>query len=175
MTSNLLVYDEIHSPIGTLTLVASPCGLCHIEFGSFKDREAFLLKWAGRYYPEHRLQYSSASLAEAAGQLAEYFAGIRQSFELTLDMQGTDFQLKVWGALQEIPYGQTLSYKAIAEMIGQPRAVRAVGGANNKNPLPIIVPCHRVIGSGGAMVGYGGGLPIKESLLKLEWRQDRIS
>lgn len=104
----------------------------------------------------------------AATQLSEYFAGKRKSFDLPLEALGTEFRKKVWAALTEIPYGETRSYKDIAESIGNPKACRAVGGANNKNPISIIIPCHRVIGAGGSLVGYGGGLDNKTLLLDLE-------
>ena len=104
----------------------------------------------------------------AATQLSEYFAGKRKSFDLPLEVLGTEFRKKVWVALTEIPYGETRSYKDIAESIGNPKACRAVGGANNKNPISIIIPCHRVIGAGGSLVGYGGGLEKKTMLLDLE-------
>jgi len=100
--------------------------------------------------------------------LAEYFDGKRRRFDLPVDLYGTPFQLRVWRELKKIPYGEVRSYKELARAIGSPKAVRAVGGANNKNPVPILVPCHRVIGSNGSLVGYGGGLSIKEYLLKLE-------
>nr|WP_110930379.1 methylated-DNA--[protein]-cysteine S-methyltransferase [Paenibacillus bouchesdurhonensis] len=166
----VLHYTEMDSPIGILTLCASDKGLCHIEFGSFADKADYLRKWADRYYPGAGYISADKPLVLAVAQLGDYFAGTRRSFDLALDFRGTEFQRKVWGALLDIPYGAVVSYKSIAESIGQPKAVRAVGGANNKNPLPIIVPCHRVIGSGGALVGYGGGLSIKESLLSLERR-----
>ena len=105
---------------------------------------------------------------EAAAQLGEYFAGTRQRFELDLELLGTDFQLEVWQALQNIPYGETCAYCDIAQRIGRPKAMRAVGAANGSNPIPIIVPCHRVIGSSGKLTGFGGGLPTKEYLLGLE-------
>ena len=104
----------------------------------------------------------------AAKQINEYFEGSRQAFDLPLEAQGTEFQKKVWSALKEIPYGETRSYKDIAVMIGSPKAVRAVGGANHNNPFIIVVPCHRVIGKNGSLVGYGGGLDMKISLLDLE-------
>lgn len=107
-------------------------------------------------------------MAEAARQLNEYLAGQRQDFELPLAPEGTHFQKEVWKALQQIPYGQTCSYRDIAENIDNPQACRAVGMANNRNPIPIIIPCHRVIGVNGRLVGYGGGLEIKERLLQLE-------
>ena len=104
----------------------------------------------------------------AASELREYFNGKRKSFDLPLEPQGTEFQKKVWSALLEIPYGETRSYKDIAEKIENPKACRAVGGANNKNPIVIIIPCHRVIGAYGGLVGYGLGLPMKKQLLDIE-------
>lgn len=110
----------------------------------------------------------SILLKEAYRQLEEYFAGKRQVFDLPLAPQGTAFQQKVWQALTEIPFGETRSYGQIAKRIGQPKASRAVGGANNKNPLPIFIPCHRVIGANGKLVGYAGGLEVKKMLLHVE-------
>lgn len=110
----------------------------------------------------------SALTEKAISQLKEYFCGTRKSFDLPLEMKGTDFQKKVWSALCRIPYGETRSYKDIAEEIGKPKAVRAVGGANNKNRFMIIVPCHRVIGADGSLTGYAGGIDVKKKLLKLE-------
>lgn len=110
----------------------------------------------------------SSLIKNAYRQLVEYFNKQRKTFDLPLAPEGTEFQMKVWKALSDIPYGKTRSYKEIAIAIGNPKAVRAVGMANNKNPIPIIIPCHRVIGSDGKLVGYGGGLEIKEYLLKLE-------
>jgi O-6-methylguanine DNA methyltransferase len=108
------------------------------------------------------------SIAEAARQLRAYFAGELKRFDLALDLQGTEFQMRVWRQLEAIPYGETRSYRQIAKAIGAPAAVRAVGAANGANPVPIVVPCHRVIGSGGKLVGYGGGLELKKRLLELE-------
>jgi methylated-DNA-[protein]-cysteine S-methyltransferase len=105
---------------------------------------------------------------EAMGQLASYFAGQRMEFDLPLDPAGTEFQKRVWKALSGIPYGETRSYSELARSIGKPAAVRAVGAANGRNPIGIIVPCHRVIGASGKLVGYGGGLPMKRMLLDLE-------
>ena len=104
----------------------------------------------------------------AANQLQEYFAGKRRVFDLPLEPHGTTFQKQVWQALQEIPYGETRSYREIAESIGNPKAYRAVGSANNKNPIHIVIPCHRVIGSNGAPIGYAAGVQVKEFLLDLE-------
>lgn len=107
-------------------------------------------------------------LHEAVRQLGAYFRGELREFQLALDFEGTDFQKQVWRQLETIPYGQTRSYSQIAEAIGRPKAVRAVGAANGANPIPIVVPCHRVIGASGKLVGYGGGLPLKKRLLELE-------
>jgi methylated-DNA-[protein]-cysteine S-methyltransferase len=107
-------------------------------------------------------------LAETCGQLQAYFAGQLREFRIPLDMRGTDFQMRVWRQLQTIPYGETRSYLQIAAAIGSSKAVRAAGAANGANPVPIIVPCHRVIGASGKLVGYGGGLPMKKRLLELE-------
>jgi methylated-DNA-[protein]-cysteine S-methyltransferase len=110
----------------------------------------------------------SPLIEEAVRQLRAYFLGTRREFELPLDPQGTAFQKRVWRHLITIPYGQTRSYRQVAESIGAPLAVRAVGAANGANPIPIVVPCHRVIGAGGKLTGYGGGLPLKQKLLELE-------
>jgi methylated-DNA-[protein]-cysteine S-methyltransferase len=107
-------------------------------------------------------------IKKASAQLAEYFDGRRKKFELAMELRGTDFQRAVWSALQKIPFGKTISYGELAASIGKPKAARAVGMANNRNPIVIIVPCHRVIGHDGRLTGYGGGLPVKESLLNLE-------
>ncbi|RPI10034.1 MAG: methylated-DNA--[protein]-cysteine S-methyltransferase [Acidobacteriales bacterium] len=111
---------------------------------------------------------SGTLVAEAAGQLDEYFSGRRRQFDLPLDLEGTEFQQRVWKSVARIPYGQTRSYAQIATTIGSPTAVRAVGAANGANPVAIIVPCHRVIASGGGLGGYGGGLELKRRLLALE-------
>lgn len=107
-------------------------------------------------------------LGEAARQLQAYFDGMLYRFDLPLETRGTDFQVRVWGVLKNIPYGETRSYRQVADAVGAPRAVRAVGAANGRNPIPIVVPCHRVIGADGRLVGYGGGLPLKKRLLDLE-------
>jgi O-6-methylguanine DNA methyltransferase len=113
-------------------------------------------------------------LRQAVAQLRAYFAGELRDFDLTLDMQGTGFQRRVWDELRNIPYGETRSYSFVANTIGAPKAVRAVGAANGRNPVPIVVPCHRVIGAAGSLVGYGGGLPLKRFLLDLEARHSHL-
>jgi len=117
---------------------------------------------------------SNPLLRQAVEQLRAYFAGELRDFDLTLDMQGTGFQTRVWHELRNIPYGETRSYSFVANTIGAPKAVRAVGAANGRNPIPIVVPCHRVIGAGGSLVGYGGGLPLKRFLLDLEARHSHL-
>lgn len=115
-----------------------------------------------------KMEEETQLLKTAAEQLKEYLAGNRQTFDLPLDPRGTEFQKAVWNALLDIPFGEIRSYKHVAEAIGNPKACRAVGMANNKNPILIVIPCHRVIGSDGSLVGYGGGIDLKEKLLKLE-------
>lgn len=167
---------EIDSPIGAMTLTATDTGICHLDFSSYADALDRLQPWALRHIGPHISDImlvdapSHPLLKEADRQLKLYFAGGLQQFELPIQMYGTPFQQKVWAALQQIPYGETRTYKDIAVMLGQPGAMRAVGGANNRNPVSIIVPCHRVIGASGQLVGYGGGLPIKMALLDLESR-----
>ena len=112
-------------------------------------------------------------LAAATAQLAEYFAGRRQEFDIPLDLTGTEFQRAAWSALASVPFGETRSYRQQAEAIGRPKAVRAIGAANGRNPVPIVLPCHRIVGSDGSLTGYGGGLPIKEFLLNHEQAQSQ--
>jgi methylated-DNA-[protein]-cysteine S-methyltransferase len=121
-----------------------------------------------RYEPKPGWIENAAPFAAACAQLKEYFAGKRKHFDLPLKLNGTEFQLQVLDELQRIPYGETTSYGDIANRIGRPKAVRAVGAANGRNPIPIIVPCHRVIGSNGSLTGFGGGLGTKQALLRLE-------
>ena len=152
----MLEFTEVTLVDGiTVRLVASDCGLRAIDFRSERPAK-------GERNDANRVT------REAARQLRAYFAGQLRRFDLPLDMQGTEFQLRVWHELERIPYGETRSYRQIAEAVGAPRAVRAVGAANGANPIPIVVPCHRVIGANGKLVGYGGGLPLKKRLLELE-------
>lgn len=163
-----IYYDEIETPVGPLTLCATDQGLCRIEFGIFYAKEALLQQWARTWIGEYVYVKEPEKLRGTADQLREYFAGERREFSIGYDLRGTPFQMQVWLALQNIPYGQSMSYKDIAESIGRAKAVRAVGGANNKNPLPILIPCHRVSGANGSPVGYAGGLQVKTKLLDLE-------
>lgn len=158
------VHAKLQTPVGELTLIASDQALRAIiwESGPVFD-PAGLDK--GTAQPDQPI------LRQAGEQLQAYFRGERQSFDLPLAPQGTEFQKSVWQALLTIPYGQTRSYGELAAQLGQPKASRAVGAANGRNPLSIVVPCHRVIGSSGKLTGFGGGLEAKELLLKLESRQ----
>lgn len=146
-------YFVYNTPLGRVTLAQSDGALTHMAFGV-------------EVFPGE--EKAVALTNQAATELVQYLAGKRQIFDVPLAPQGTDFQKLVWAALQDIPYGQTSTYAELAAAIGKPTAARAVGGANNKNPLPIFIPCHRVVGANGNLVGYAYGLPIKEFLLDLE-------
>ncbi len=169
--SETVGYTMMDSPIGPLLLASTRKGLCLIEFGAEETSLIALQRWSRKWLHAKPVR-DDAINSEAKRQLDEYFAGRRRSFDLPLDLYGTPFQHRVWQELTRIPYGETRTYKDLAVAIGAPKAVRAIGGANNRNPVPIVVPCHRVIGSNGALVGYGGGLPIKEFLLRLEAEGD---
>jgi methylated-DNA-[protein]-cysteine S-methyltransferase len=153
-----MYYCYLNSPIGDLLLAGDDDGLSLIGFPQGKMR----------HDPEPDWIFNEKPFAAARQQLEEYFAGERTAFDLPLHLSGTDFQVQVLQELQRIPYGETTSYGDIAKRIGRPKAMRAVGAANGRNPIPIIVPCHRVIGSSGDLTGFGGGLDTKEALLRLE-------
>ena len=144
------------SPIGILRIIENGNGIAMIKFVTDPKEQL------------HTTEANTLLLKEAVQQLSEYFAGKRKEFSLPLDLRGTDFQLRTWNALRDIPYGETRTYKQIAEAIGSPKGCRAVGLANNRNPVSIVVPCHRVIGANGNLIGYAGGLEKKEQLLALE-------
>jgi methylated-DNA-[protein]-cysteine S-methyltransferase len=163
---------KIQTPVGELSLVASDASLLAVLWEA-DDPQRVPLSGECSEKP-------SPILKETERQLMEYFAGERHIFDLPIRFNGTDFQNSVWKALQTIPYGCTASYGGIAQSIGSPKASRAVGAANGKNPLSIIVPCHRVVGSDGSLTGFAGGLKIKERLLELEnktkkWRTDAVA
>jgi methylated-DNA-[protein]-cysteine S-methyltransferase len=149
----------MESKIGTLYLVASEKGLCAVFW---EKQDVPMATTLDKSFLEHRV------LAQAEWEIAEYLDGKRQNFEVPLDIQGTDFQKKVWLQLLKIPYGQTLSYLELAKQIQNEKSVRAVGTANGRNPLCVVIPCHRVIASNGTLGGYSGGLEIKSKLLALE-------
>jgi methylated-DNA-[protein]-cysteine S-methyltransferase len=161
------VYKVVNSPVGTLTLVATDEGLAGILWAHDRPGRVRL--------PIEAEDSSHPVLLETAHQLEQYFAGHRQGFALPLDFAGTTFQRQVWNALLTIPYGETRSYREIARQIGNPAAVRAVGAANGRNPVSIVAPCHRVIGSSGALTGFAGGLDAKAYLLALEGVADTAS
>ncbi len=159
----IIHFTEIDSPVGTLTLCGTERGLTGIYLQNHRHGPEELQR--------HDWQRAAHRFADALAQLAEYFAGKRQSFTVQIDREthgGTDFQRRVWAGLEAIPYGVTISYGELARRIDQPAAVRAVGLANGRNPLSIIVPCHRVIGANGRLTGYGGGMERKQWLLDLE-------
>lgn len=153
-----MFYSVLDSPIGPLLLAGTDGRLSMVGFPSGPKAQAPRGDWVR----------GDAAFDAAKRQLSEYFDGSRRTFDLDLAPAGTAFQLRVWRALSDIPYGETRSYGQIAAAIGNPRAAMAVGGANGSNPLPIVVPCHRVIGSDGALTGFGGGLAAKRYLLDLE-------
>jgi methylated-DNA-[protein]-cysteine S-methyltransferase len=150
----LMYYTYFETPIGPLLVAGDGDRLREVHFAPSKPQDAW--------------KHDPGSFSRLSKQFAEYFAGERRTFEVELAMDGTPFQLEVWSALREIPYGEVRSYADVARVIGRPKAVRAVGAANGANPIPVIVPCHRVIGSSGALTGFGGGLAVKRRLLDLE-------
>jgi methylated-DNA-[protein]-cysteine S-methyltransferase len=151
-------YCYLDTPIGELLLAGDEAGLSLVGFPQGKMRQE----------PEPGWVLDETPFAKARTQLLQYFAGEREQFDIPLHLTGTGFQRRVLEELQRIPYGTTASYSDIAERIGRPKAVRAVGAANGRNPIPIIIPCHRVIGRGGSLTGFGGGLETKAALLRLE-------
>lgn len=150
--SNYYVYN---TPLGRLTIASDGSSITHVLFGACELEG---------------IKRPTALTNMASNQLQEYLAGKRKAFDLPLAPSGTEFQLRVWHALRDIPYGETRTYAEVAEMIGSPRSSRAVGSANNRNPIAMIIPCHRVIGAGGNLVGYAAGLHIKRWLLDMEAR-----
>ena len=155
-----LAFMEMTSPVGLLKLVANETALVAVLWENENPKRVRLAELIEQTH--HPI------LLETQKQLTEYFAGKRQQFDLPLDFEGTEFQQKVWQALLTIPFGETRSYRDVAEQIGNVKAVRAVGAANGKNPISIIAPCHRVVGANGKLVGFAGGLDNKDILLRLE-------
>ena len=153
-----MYYCYLDTPIGELLLAGDERGLSMIGFPEGSMRREPAPDWV----------FNEKPLTAARAQLTEYFAGSRKVFDLPLNLDGTEFQLAVLEELLNVPYGETASYGDIAKRIGRPKAVRAVGAANGRNPIPIVVPCHRIIGKTGDLTGFGGGLDTKEALLRLE-------
>jgi methylated-DNA-[protein]-cysteine S-methyltransferase len=158
------LYTTMNSPIGELLLVGDGDTLSGLYMQDGKKPSKIAGDWKA----------SAAPFADVKTQLEEYFAGARTTFDIPLAAEGAPFEREVWHALEEIPYGETVSYGEIARRVGQPTAARAVGTANGRNPIAVIVPCHRVIGADGSLTGYGGGLERKRLLLELERGQGRL-
>jgi methylated-DNA-[protein]-cysteine S-methyltransferase len=161
------LYMWIESPVGPLRLVGGAAGLAGVLWETQDPLESG--------FEIEREDGRDPVLLQAARELREYFAGERREFSVPLDFKGTEFQNKVWRALRSIPFGETRSYGELAAEIGAPKASRAVGAANGRNPIPIILPCHRVIGSSGSLTGFGGGLPMKKQLLAHEQTRSQLS
>jgi|HubBroStandDraft_6_1064221.scaffolds.fasta_scaffold555345_2 methylated-DNA-[protein]-cysteine S-methyltransferase len=159
-----LMYTTIESPIGELLLLGDDHALHGLYMQSGRKPIAIAPAW----------EHTETPFAAVATQLEEYFSGRRHTFDVALEMHGTPFELRVWSGLREIPYGETMSYGELASRIGQPTGARAVGLANGRNPISVIVPCHRVIGADGSLTGYGGGLERKRILLELERGQAQL-
>lgn len=167
----ILYYELLTSAVGPLFLAASEGGLVALEFDKRLPGQQTIRPNPRDLRAESqqlRFEQAAGKLRPYTRELEEYFAGVRREFTFPLDLRGTEFQLACWRALQQIPYGQTRTYADIARAVGRPQGFRAVGMANNRNPLAIVVPCHRVIASDGTLCGYGGGLDVKRKLLQLE-------
>ena len=149
----MLHYEYMNTPVGVLTIAEEGGFITNIAFGE-RNFDGIMGE--------------NAVISQAKAQLEEYFAGARREFDLPLDMRGTDFQKRVWSALLTVPYGRTATYKDVAIKAGSPKGARAVGMANNKNPIVIVVPCHRIVGADGSLVGFAGGIDTKRFLLELE-------
>ena len=162
----MLLHSTLETSNWTLELYSSEAGL--VALGLSVDARPKLERWLARFYDGERVYPAETGHDLYRRQLEEYFDGRRRLFEFPLDLRGSAFQKDVWNAVANIPFGCTASYGQIAQLVGRPRASRAVGAANGQNPLPIVVPCHRVIGSDGSLTGYSSGLPLKRQLLALE-------
>lgn len=160
-TTQHLCKASVGSPIGRLTVVVSAVGLCKIYFPALTDAESAELN-------KIETDPGDELMSRVISQLEEYFAGDRRGFDVPLDVVGTPFQVEAWHALADIPFGTTATYAQQAANIGRPKAIRAVGGANRVNPVPVVLPCHRIIGANGALTGFAGGLEMKKWLLQHE-------
>ena len=162
-----IAVGSLDTPIGVLWLACSERGVCKVIFPCEGGREV-LEQWLALYLPNSELTATSALLEQTRAELGEYFEATRHDFTLPLDVRGSAFYQRVWLALTQIPHGRTVSYGELAHTLGAPKASRAVGAACGANPVPIIAPCHRVLGSDGSLHGFGGGLPLKAWLLRHE-------
>lgn len=161
----MMRYRELESPLGAMLAVSDGEALCGLYFVDGRD--------APRVHADWRPDPDAPPFDRLAAQLGEYWAGARRRFDIPIRLEGTPFQRAVWAAIAGIPYGETISYRDLAGRIGRPAAVRAAGAATGRNPVSILVPCHRIVGAGGSLVGYGGGLDRKRALLELERRAMR--
>jgi len=164
--NDTVIVGTIATPAGAFGAVFSPQGLGRLTFST--EELAACEAWAQRWLPQARVEHGGAQLDDLARQLIAYFEGRLRAFDIPLDLRGTPFQIAAWSALLEIGYGEVRTYSAHAAAIGRPQAIRAVGAANGANPIPIIVPCHRLIGKNGSLIKYGGGLDVKRRLLEIE-------
>ena len=162
----MLTYDRFTTPVGQLIVVRSPVGVCYI--GLPPTTLSQVKGWAGKAFPGAPLQPAPEPFHLERQELLAYVRGERTTFTFALDHHNSPFAMNVLDAVHRIPYGETASYRAIAERIGRPRSFRAVGQAVAANPLPLAIPCHRVVGSDGTLTGYGGGLPLKQQLIEME-------
>ncbi|MBL7995680.1 methylated-DNA--[protein]-cysteine S-methyltransferase [bacterium] len=163
----MIIYKIIKSPIGDMVLGSVDDKICFLEF-HLPERYDEMSDKIRKVYDAELVEGTNNVIEQAEEQLQEYFTGKRKNFTVPLDLRGTEFELKIWDQLLKIPYGQVCSYGDIAKKINNPKSVRAVGGANHNNPIAIIVPCHRVVGKSGSLVGYGGGVEKKKFLIELE-------
>jgi len=164
---NAIVYKIVTTPVGKIVMGATSAGCCLVEFYEKEKFKAATPKME-KLHQAQFIEDSNSHLQIAEKELREYFEGLRQQFSVPLDIKGTPFEMNVWQELLKIPYGQLVSYETIAKRINHPHAMRAVGNANNHNHIAIIIPCHRVIGKNGNLVGYGGGMKTKKFLITLE-------
>jgi O-6-methylguanine DNA methyltransferase len=163
---NTVTLGTIATPVGPLGAAFTARGLSRLAFAD--EGLAACEAWARRWLPDAAIAHGGPAIDDLSAQLAAYFDGRLRDFVIPLDLRGTPFQLMAWHGLLEVAYGEVRSYAAHAAAIGRPRAIRAVGAANGANPIPILVPCHRLIGSSGSLIKYGGGLELKRRLLELE-------
>jgi O-6-methylguanine DNA methyltransferase len=163
-----LYHSRLDSRELRLSLYSTHSALVGVGLGLDVGSESGLAAWLGRHLGEVTFEPAMERHREYHRQLTEYLEGRRRAFDLPLELHGSEFQKEVWRAVERVPYGYTASYGEIASLVGRPKASRAVGAANGANPIPIVIPCHRVIGSDGSLIGYGGGLPLKRRLLALE-------
>lgn len=157
---------RFETPFGEMLVASTARGLAYLQLPRASGRG--FTGWLRRFAPDATHQEALAPNRSAIGEILEYLAGRREKFDLSLDLRGTEFELAVYRALQRIPYGETMTYSEVARAIGHPKAFRAVGNANAANPLPLVIPCHRVVAAGGKLGGYGGGVSMKKQLLMME-------